>query len=72
MATKKSTLTWDDALDAFATYLGQATVPQRMEAWNKLQRRASDHAGIAAPGRLPWPDAFLSLTPDDVLDVVTG
>lgn len=69
---KTTRTTWDDALEAFATYLTQASVPQRIEAWNRLQRTASDAVGVQAPGRVPWPEAFLSLTPDDVLEVVTG
>lgn len=69
---KATHLTWDDALQAFAHYLAEATVPQRIEAWNRLQRRASDHAGVAAPGRIQWPEAFLHLTPEDLVELVTA
>lgn len=63
---------WDEALAAFAHYLSEATVPQRIEAWNRLQRRASEHAGIQVPGRIPWPEAFLHLNPDDLVELVTA
>lgn len=68
----KKALTWDDAMAALAQTLAAATVPQRTTIWNRLQRLASDAAGLEPPQRLPWPQAFLQLTPGDVVEVVTG
>ena len=67
MAVK--TRSWDEAMATLAHYLAEATVPQRIVAWNLLQRRASDHVGIAAPGRLQWPEAWMHLRPEDLLEV---
>lgn len=69
---KTKGLTWDDAMAALAHQLAHAPVAERTRIWNTLQQRASTAAGIDRPGRMPWPQAFLHLTPDDVLDVVTG
>jgi hypothetical protein len=60
--------TWDAAMAALARAMAQGSVPVRNLLWNELQRRASANAGVA-PGRVLWPQAFLHLSPQDVLEI---
>ena len=65
-------MSWDDALPAFASALAAATPAERIRMWNTLQRVASQRVpGMDKLSRLPWPQAWLQLTPDDLLEVCT-
>lgn len=62
---------WDDALPTFTAAMAAAPVPERTRMWNTLQAIASHRIGLDRVARLPWPQAWLQLTPDDLLEVCT-
>jgi hypothetical protein len=72
MTTKTTTAkaTWHDAWPLWLTFIAQAPYAQQVRAWNMLQQRASVAAGMDRSVRVQWPHAFLTLTPEAVLDVL--
>ena len=63
---------WDEAHAELGRVLGEVAIAERNRIWNTLQASASRNAGADKLGRIPWPQAWLFLTPEDVLDALTA